>query len=99
MRSARRWTLCVFGRQFARNDMEQRGLAGAVAADETDARAVGHAHGSAVKQQAARNADGKIVDDQHARCSGDKSGAGKRYGTTYDGMVPDKFIGRPAVQG
>ena len=57
----------VLGRDVAGDHVEQRGLAGAVAADKADAGAGRDAGGGAFEQRAAGNADGEIVDDEHAR--------------------------------
>ena len=46
---------------------EQRGLAGAVAADEADARAGRNARRGVVEQEAAGDADRDIVEHEHAR--------------------------------
>ena len=55
----------VLGRDIARDYAEQGGLAGAVAADQSDARAGGDARGGAFQQRAASNADSQFVDHKH----------------------------------
>ena len=60
-------TVAVLGRDFAGDGAEQRGLAGAVAPDQPDARAGRNMRRGAVEQQAAGDADRKIVDDEHGR--------------------------------
>ena len=56
----------VLRRDIAGDRAKQRRLAGAVAADQADARAVRHAGGSAFEQAQAGNAHGEIVDHEHA---------------------------------
>jgi hypothetical protein len=62
------WDLNValFGRDVASNDVEECGLAGSVAADETNPPTCGNARGSAFQQHAAGNANTKVVDDEHS---------------------------------
>ena len=67
--------VALLGREFAGDDAEQRRLAGAVAADQADARAGRNARGGAFQQHAAGNADGEIVDDEHAAPFGRRRGA------------------------
>ena len=50
---------------IAGDHREQRGLAGAVAPDQADARPGRNIDRSALDQRAAGDADGKVVDDQH----------------------------------
>ena len=50
--------------------MEQRGLAGAVSADQPDARAIGNHRRGAVEEEAPGDAHGEIVDRQHAALFG-----------------------------
>ena len=59
--------VAVLGGDVAGDDVEQRALAAAVAADEPDAGAVRNADRGVLDQQPAGDADGKIVDDEHAR--------------------------------
>ena len=56
-----------FRRKIAGDDIEERGLAGAVAADQADAAARGHPHRGVVDQQASGDADGEVFDRQHGR--------------------------------
>ena len=56
----------VLGGELADDRAEQRGLAGAVAADQPDARAVRDAHRGVVEQQAPGDADRDIVENEHA---------------------------------
>ena len=55
------------GAQFAGNDVEQGRFAGAVAADQADARAGRDAGGGVFQQRAAGDADREVVDDEHVR--------------------------------
>ena len=55
----------MLGRNIACDYAEQRRLAGAVAADQSDARAGGDARGRAFQQRAAGNADSQFVDHKH----------------------------------
>ena len=71
----RKLDVALLGRDVAGDDAEQRGLAGAVAADQADARAGRNARGGAFQQQAAGNADGEVVDDEHAAPFGRPRGA------------------------
>ena len=57
--------LAGLGVEVAGDDVEQGGLAGAVAADQADARAVRDLHGGMIDQESARDADGKVFDAQH----------------------------------
>ena len=61
--------LPALGRQLAADDVEQRGFAGAVAADEADARAGHDLHGAVVDQQPSGDADGDVGDGKHAAFS------------------------------
>ena len=56
----------VLGGELAGDDVKQRGLAGAVAADQPDPRAIGNARRGVVDQQASGDADGKVFNDEHA---------------------------------
>ena len=67
--------VALLGRDLAGDDAEQRGLAGAVAADQPDPRAGRNARGGAIEQRPAGNADGEIVDDEHAAPFGRQRGA------------------------
>ena len=51
---------------LARDQAEQRRLAGAVSADQPDARAIGNHRRGAVDQKAPGDAHGEVVDRQHA---------------------------------
>ena len=57
--------IAALGAEIAGDDLEQGGLAGAVAADEADARAVGDGGTGMVEQQAFAEAIGDVVDRQH----------------------------------
>ena len=57
--------IAALGAEIAGDDLEQRGLAGAVAADEADARAVRDGGAGMVEQQAFAEAVGDVVDRQH----------------------------------
>jgi hypothetical protein len=61
----RQFHAAVFGRNVAGHHVEQRGLAGAVAADKADPGAGDNAGRRSFKQCAAGNAYGEIVDDKH----------------------------------
>ena len=56
----------LFGGDVAGHHAEQRGLAAAVAADQSDAGTVRNADRGAVKQQPSGNANRQVVDDEHA---------------------------------
>ena len=71
----RHFDVAVLGRDVAGDDVEQRRLAGAVAADQADAGAGRNAGGGVFEQRAAGDADGEIVDDEHARLLADARGA------------------------
>jgi hypothetical protein len=53
------------GVELAADHVEQRRLAGAVAADKPDARAVRNLHGGVIDQEPARDADGEVFDGEH----------------------------------
>ena len=55
------------GGKLAGDRLEQRRLAGAVAADKPGLRAGGQGQRGVVEKQASGNAERKIVDDQHGR--------------------------------
>ena len=61
----RQFHAAVLGRDVTGDDVEQRGLAGAVAADQSDAGARRNACAGALQQRTAGNANGEIVDDKH----------------------------------
>ncbi len=55
-----------FGAKIAGNDVEERGFAGAVAADKPGATAGGHPHRGFVDQKAPGDPDGEVFNGQHA---------------------------------
>src|SRR5262245_32721804 len=57
--------LAVLGGDIAGDDVEQRALAAAVAADEADPRPLRNPDRGVLDQKPAGNADGQVVDDQH----------------------------------
>ena len=66
----------MLGRDIAGDDVEQRALAAAVAADQSDAGAGRNAAPVAFQSAAAAgDADGEIVDDEHARLMAEPGGA------------------------
>ena len=77
----RQFDAAVLGRYVAGDHVEQRGLAGAVAADQADAGAGRDAGGCAFKQRAAGNAYGEVVDDKHARLLAEQALSGNPYRT------------------
>ena len=68
--SRRHLDVAMLGRDVVGDDVEQRALAAAVAADEADSRAVRNPNRGVLDQQPAGNADGKVVDDQHGALYG-----------------------------
>src|SRR6185437_4231582 len=62
----RQFDVALFGWMVTRDDVEQSRLAGSVAADETHARARRNARGGVFDQRAAGDADGEVVEDEHA---------------------------------
>src|SRR6185437_1245800 len=75
----RQFDAAVLRSDVAGNDVEQRGLAGAVAADQADPGAGRYAGGSTLKQRAAGNAYGEVVDDKHARLLAEQALSGNPY--------------------
>ena len=71
--------VALLGGDIAGDDAEQSGLAGAVAADQADARARRNARGGAFQQRASGNADREIVDDEHAAPFGRRRGAKQAF--------------------
>ena len=66
------------GREVAGDGVEQRRLAGAVAADEAGLRAGRQGQRGMVEQQASGDAERKVVDDQHGgRLMADRPPEGK----------------------
>ena len=66
------------GRHLAGDGVEQRGLAGAVAADEPGLRPGRQGHRGMVEQKASGDAERKIVDDEHGgRLMADRRREGK----------------------
>src|SRR4051812_28042885 len=59
--------MALLGVMLARDDVEQSRLAGAVAADETDARARRNAHRRILDQGPPGDSDGEVVEDEHGR--------------------------------
>ena len=76
------------GRQLAGDGAEQRGLAGAVAADKPGLRAGRQGQRGMVEQQASGDAERKVVDDQH--------GAGFCTGRPY--RKPDSIASRNGLR-
>ena len=58
--------LALLGRELARDDAEERGLAGAVAADEPDPGAGRQRDRGVFEQPAAADTIGDVVDGEHA---------------------------------
>ncbi len=61
----RQFNRALLGRKLAGDHVKERRLAGAVAADQTDARAGRHARRGVFDERAAGNANGDVVDDEH----------------------------------
>ena len=64
-RARRQLIAPLLGRDLAGDRAEQRGLAGAVAADQPDARAGRHARRGVVEQEAAADPVGEVVEGKH----------------------------------
>ena len=62
---ARQADVAAFGRQFSRDQVEQRRFAGAVAPDEADTRASRQRRGRVVEKQPAAEPERQVVDLQH----------------------------------
>src|SRR6476660_639363 len=74
--------VALLGRDVAGDDAEQSGLAGAVAADQADARTRRNSRGGAFQQLASGNAEREIVDDKHAAPFGRRHGAKQAFRLT-----------------
>src|SRR6185437_2881083 len=84
----RQFDAAVFGRYVARDHVEQRSLAGTVAADEADPGPGRDTGGRVFEQRAAGNAYGQVVDDKHARLLAEQALRGNPYRTCRAKAAP-----------
>jgi hypothetical protein len=74
----------MLGRMIACDHAEQGGLAGSVAADQANARAGRDLRRGALKDEAAANAYGKIIEGQHRKVLAEPSRADKRSASGWN---------------
>ena len=84
--------VALLGRDIAGDDVEQRGLAGAVTADQADPRAGRNAGGSSFQQYSTGNADSEIVNDEHAAPFGRPRGARQPLGNRASSPFASKGL-------